>query len=112
MDVFVKSKIVNILTDELHPQSFGHFIDMLIIENIRMWHAQEIIYEPQIVENFSRDEMFAFLKKATWLNLRRNYAMDGLDNSLAEQIVKKHPNIERLDQPISMAEQFFIWEEV
>lgn len=103
---------MNILTDELHPQTFGEFVDALIIANIRMWHAQEIIYEPKTLDNLSRNEMFAFLKEATWLNLRRNYAMDGLDNSLAEQIIAKHPNIERRDQPMLMEGQPLIWEEM
>ncbi|NJO93455.1 MAG: hypothetical protein HC820_02150 [Hydrococcus sp. RM1_1_31] len=103
---------MNIIKDELIPQSFGEFIDALLIENIRMWHAQELIYETETLDNLTREEMLNFLKEATWLNLMRNSAIDAVDSSFATQIVTQYPNIERRDVPVSMKGQLPIWEEI
>jgi len=104
--------MMNILTDHFDPKTFGEFVDALIITNIRMWHAQETIYEPDIWKRLSRENLIDFLKKSTWLNLQRNFQMDGLDGSVVEKIVEQHPNIERRDRPISMEGLLPIWDEV
>ncbi len=103
---------MNILTTDLHPTTFGEFIDALIIANMRMWHAQEVVYETETLNAMSREEMFDFLKQATWLNLLRNRAMDGLDASLTAEILKNKPDIERRDAPLPMEGQLPLWEQV
>lgn len=103
---------MNILTTDLQPKTFGEFIDALIIANMRMWHAQEVVYETEKLNAMSREEMFDFLKQATWLNLLRNRAMDGLDASLTAEILKNKPDIERRDAPLPMAGQLPLWEQV
>ncbi len=103
---------MNILTTDLEPKTFGEFIDALIIANLRMWHAQEVVYETETLSAMTHTQMFDFLKQATWLNLLRNRAMDGLDSSLAAEIMERNPAIERIDTPISMEGQLPLWEQV
>ncbi len=69
--------------DALRPESFGAWIDALIIENIRMWHEQERVYEVDRLEAMPREDLVSFLKAATWINLKRNEAIDHLDAHLA-----------------------------
>jgi hypothetical protein len=103
---------MNILTDELQPKSFGEYVDSLIITNIRMWHEQEKIYEMKTLRKMRKNEMFDFLKKATWLNLQRNVSIDGLDGTLAAKVMERNPDIKRKDLPISMKGESLIWEQV
>jgi hypothetical protein len=103
---------MNILTTDLNPQSFGEYIDALIIANLRMWHAQEIVYETETLTAMTHAQMFDFLKQATWLNLLRNRAMDGLDASLAAEIMKRNPAVERIDKPLAMDGQLPLWEQI
>jgi hypothetical protein len=103
---------MNILTDELQTKSFGEYLDSLIITNIRMWHEQEKIYEMETLRKMGKNEMFDFLKKATWLNLQRNISIDGLDGTFASKIMEKNPDINRKDSPIPMKGQPPVWEQV
>lgn len=102
---------MNVLSDKLEPQTFGQFVDALILANIRMWHAQEVVYETETLEKMSRDEMFHFLKQSTWLNLERNFAMDNLDAALARQISEKHPNVSLTGAPMTLQAQPPLWEQ-
>jgi len=77
---------MRLANDNLEPQTFGEFVDALIIVNIRMWHAQETVYEIETLEKLTHGQMFDFLKNATWLNLMRNRMMDNLDSTLAVQL--------------------------
>jgi hypothetical protein len=102
---------MNILSDDLTPLTFGEFIDALIITNIRMWHEQELIYEIETLKKMTKEEMLEFLKKATWLNLKRNFSIDSLDNMLADDIMRRHPDIKRRDELLAMNEQTLIWDQ-
>lgn len=103
---------MNILTTDLEPKTFGEFVDALIIANLRMWHAQEVVYEIDTLNAMTHSQMFDFLKQATWLNLLRNRAMDGLDSTLAAEIMERNPETERIDKSIAMDGQLPIWEQV
>ncbi|MBI3259117.1 MAG: hypothetical protein HYZ54_06565 [Ignavibacteriae bacterium] len=103
---------MNIITTDLEPKTFGEFIDALIIANLRMWHAQEVVYEIETLNAMTHPQMFDFLKQATWLNLLRNRAMDGLDSTLAAEIMERNPATERIDKPIAMEGQLPLWEQV
>jgi hypothetical protein len=102
---------MNIIDDELKPQSFGEYIDSLIITNIRMWHAQELVYETESLEQLSRRDMFGFLKDATWLNLMRNRMMEGVDEKLASTIEERNPGIRRIDLPSKNSDEPPIWKQ-
>jgi hypothetical protein len=90
---------MNILKDKLAPKTFGEFIDSLIITNIRMWHAQEIVYEVETLEKLSKEEMFDFLKDATWLNLMRNKMMEGVELSFSSILSEKTNYIPNIINP-------------
>ncbi|MFP4528471.1 MAG: hypothetical protein ACLFQX_07975 [Candidatus Kapaibacterium sp.] len=107
-----KSIDMNIIKDELRPETFGEFIDSLIITNIRMWHAQELVYETESLERLSRADMFDFLKQATWLNLERNRMMEGLDSQLAGAIEENNPGIKRIDIPSEKSDEPPIREQI
>ena len=103
---------MNIITTDLEPQTFGEFIDALIIANLRMWHAQEVVYETETLRAMTHAQMFDFLKQATWLNLLRNRAMDGLDATLAAEIMERNPTTKRMDKPMTMEGQLPLWEQI
>jgi hypothetical protein len=100
----------NILSGELKPQSFGAYIDALIITNMRMWHAQEGLYELDVLDSMTKDQMFSVLKKASWLNIERTKFMDGTDASLVEMLERLHPGCGNRSQ--RNADQETIWEKV
>jgi hypothetical protein len=100
----------NIITGELRPQSFGQFIDALMITNMRMWHAQEFFYELDLLKQLSKEEMYDKLRFGSWLNLQRNIQMDGLDASLAARLNTMFPELELLKEEVS--EQTTIWEKL
>lgn len=102
---------MNILSDKLGAETFGEFIDSLIITNIRMWHAQEIVYETETLAKLSREEMFDFLKQGTWLNLERNVAMDGLDAELAGHIWERSPALRPAPPALGPQQAVPVWEE-
>jgi thiamine pyrophosphokinase len=56
----------------------GNLIARLIEKNILMWHVQETVYVGDL-DSMSREELLAYLKNATRLNLERNAAIDKLD---------------------------------
>jgi len=83
----------NILKDSLQPTTFGQQVDALIIANIRMWHAQEILFDVDALNSMDKDGMYSTLKYATWLNLQRNVYMDGTDGAIVEHLAQKHPSV-------------------
>ena len=101
---------VNIISDELEPTNFGEFIDALIITNLRMWHAQEFFYELDLLKKLSKDEMYDKLKYGSWLNLQRNFQMDGLDAVFAAQLAERHPNL--LAQQNETVDNELLWETI
>ncbi len=85
----------NILKDPLQPTTFGQQVDALIIANIRMWHAQEILFDLDALNALSKDGMYSTLKYATWLNLERNVYMDGTDGAIVEHLAHVHPSVKQ-----------------
>lgn len=107
------AKDFNILKDRLQPQSFGEQIDALIITNIRMWHAQEVLFEEDTLAHLDKEGMFNTLKVATALNLERNVYMDGSDASFARTLEQRHPHIAaQLRTATHNADQTIIWEQL
>ncbi len=104
------SQLSNIINDELDPQSFGEFVDALIITNLRMWHAQEFFYELDLLKKLSKDEMYEKLRYGSWLNLQRNFQMDGLDAVFAAQLAERHPDI--VKQQNETVEHELLWETI
>ncbi len=100
----------NILLDELEPQNFGEYIDALIITNLRMWHAQEFFYELDLLKQLTKDEMYEKLRYGSWLNLQRNFQMDGLDAVFAASLATRHPSV--LEQNEHKVDHERIWENV
>ncbi len=100
----------NILVDELHPNSFGEFVDALIITNLRMWHAQEFFYELDLLRQLDKEQMFDKLKYGSWLNLQRNFQMDGLDATVAALLEQQHPGA--LKAATQKTEHELIWEKL
>ncbi len=113
MGVLERSSVINnIIAEELKPRTFGEFIDALIIINIRMWHEQEIIYEIETLKKMKKKDMFEFLKRATWLNLQRNFSIDKLDGILEDKLMELYPDCKQKDKPTFMDEQKLIWEQI
>ncbi len=100
----------NIIVDELEPTNFGEFIDALIITNLRMWHAQEFFYELDLLKKLDKDQMYEKLRYGSWLNLQRNFQMDGLDAVVAAQLAERHPSV--MNQTNDSVEQELLWEKV
>ncbi len=98
----------NIISDDLDPQNFGEFIDALIITNLRMWHAQEFFYELDLLKKLDKDQMYEKLRYGSWLNLQRNFQMDGLDAVVAAHLAERHPAI--LEQSNDSVQQELLWE--
>jgi hypothetical protein len=74
--------------------TMGSFIDALIVTNIQMWHVQEQIYEPEIINALSKDETLHLLHRGTWLNLERNRCIDSLDSGLHRLLLPSPSNEE------------------
>jgi hypothetical protein len=101
---------MSIIDGPLDLTTPGAIIDALIIVNIRMWHAQELIYEEEIFETLSQPQLVDYIRQATQLNLDRNSLMDRLDAAVAALFVDKFgENIlqPRADAPI---DRTAIWE--
>jgi hypothetical protein len=79
--------MTDLRTDDLAPRTPGEWIDALIVRNIRMWHLQEKVYEMDSLNRSSREDLIRFFKEATWMNLQRTEAMDGLDFQLAQAVL-------------------------
>lgn len=74
----------DIIRGEWEPRTIGEAMDLLIIRNIRMWHLQERVYHLEALEAQDKEGLVSYLKDATWMNLRRNFDIDGLDRSLVQ----------------------------
>lgn len=73
----------------LEPATFGEWIDALIIQNLRMWHEQELVYETEALNRLTEEGLRGYLRRATWINLERNAAIDGLDARLVAGLFPK-----------------------
>jgi hypothetical protein len=82
--------------------TMGSFIDALIVTNIQMWHVQEQIYEPEIINALTKTETLHLLHRGTWLNLERNRCMDGLDSSLCGLLLPTRPDEENPTEPLQV----------
>jgi hypothetical protein len=89
---------MNIIKEDIIPETFGEFIDSLIIANIKMWHAQEMVYEVETLKKLTLESMFRFLKESTWLNLARNQMMEGVDSAMSNRLMDKHPDLIPLEK--------------
>lgn len=87
--------------------TLGGLVDKLITADLKMWNAQEDIYEirhmsfDEFKQKFFHDEagaekIWQFLKKACDLNLQRNQLIDEVDQKVVE-IVKAAMSGEELD---------------
>jgi hypothetical protein len=102
---------MNILTDTLEPKTIGECIDSLIIQNIRMWHEQEKIYEIETLSKMQLADMFKFLKESGWLNLMRNQMMEKVDLELEQRIVSGSPPAGPRKKGLTGLNNIPIWEE-
>jgi hypothetical protein len=80
---------MSVIDGPLQLDTPGAVIDALIIVNIRMWHAQELIYEEEIFESLSQPQLVDYIRRATQLNLDRNALMDRLDATVAALFVDR-----------------------
>lgn len=104
------TQTVNILSDHLHPATFGELIDALIIMNVRMWHAQELFFDLDKLTALPHKEIVPLLTYTTRLNLLRNQAMDGIDAVLAEHLQRRFPQLRQHTQaPLSHT---ILWEPI
>jgi hypothetical protein len=102
---------MNILKDTLYPKTIGEYIDYLLIQNIRMWHEQEKIYEIENLSKMQLPDMFKFLKESGWLNLMRNQMMEKVDLELEHQIGLKYPLPKPQGKERTKFNNIPIWEE-
>jgi hypothetical protein len=78
--------------------TFGSFVDELIVTNIQMWHVQERLYEPESLNAMSRSDMLHLLHRGTWLNLVRNRCIDNLDATLNRMLQPSTPENETANE--------------
>ena len=88
-------------------ETLGSVVDRLITVNLKMFDAQEILYEirrisfEQFKEKYQSDEGMKFLydtfQKSCNLNMQRNVLIDDIDKKIVE-IVKSN-NLEKYTQP-------------
>jgi len=83
-------------------ETMGSFVDALIVTNIQMWHVQEQIYEPEILNALSKAETLHLLHRGTWLNLERNRCMDRLDSGLRGLLLPTAPDEENPGEPLEV----------
>jgi len=79
-------------------QTLGSLIDQLSVVNLKMWNAQEALYEVRKMtyEEFEKEffnkenfkKLYEYFKKACDLNVQRNDLIDEVDELFAEIIMK------------------------
>jgi hypothetical protein len=79
-------------------QTLGSLIDQLNVVNLKMWNAQESLYEVRKMtyEEFEKEffnkenfqKLYNYFKNACDLNVQRNDLIDEIDETFAEIIVK------------------------
>jgi hypothetical protein len=79
--------------------TLGSLVDKLSVVNLKMWHAQENLYDirrmtlEQFKEKYYNDigieNLFRSLNKAADLNVQRNSLIDSIDELVVEMIQSK-----------------------
>jgi len=88
-------------------ETIGSLIDKLSVVNLKMWNAQDVLYEirrlslEQFKEKYQSDEgmkqLYDVFQKSCNLNFQRNVLIDDIDKKIVEMIKSNH--LEEYIQP-------------
>lgn len=88
-------------------ETLGQLTDRLDVANLKMWWAQENLYQvrhmtfEQFKQEFGTEEglqeIWEYFKKATDLNIQRNNLIDDIDKFVAKLIVTLRPDLDPVE---------------
>lgn len=88
-------------------ETLGSLVDRLDTVNLKMWWAQENLYQvrhmsfEEFKSEFGTDEglkrIWEYFKKATDLNIQRNNLIDDLDNFIGKIVKVLRPDLDPIE---------------